>query len=244
MQDILDGRECSTRLPTFIIPESDIMKDDLLADFAHALPLGISPGYSQSGRLLALAITDGKRCCIVEFTEPRGNRRSQAGKAILPKGVVDGRKYLQDQILCRNEGDIFAFDMAPLAMSLFCDLGVRIAGAVDIQSAFSAVDRKPLSAIEESLGTKTDIDSPQKIKINPENVKRLFLYPVYDSTRNTMVDLAVRAWVSQFLPGYQNGEQTFAKVRKIDTKKHSSEVCLCLLSKKTCTLTSITRCSI
>lgn len=224
MQDILDGRECSSRLPTIKITESDIAKDNLLANFSGALSLGISPGYSQNGRLRALAITDGKGCCIVEFMEPK-QRRPQADKTALPKDVVDGRKYLQDQVLCRNEGHIFAFDMAPLAMSLYCDLDVRIAGAVDIQSAFSAVDRKPLSAIEESLGANTDIDSPQRIKINPENVKRLFLHPSYDpQDRNTMVDLAVRAWVSQFLPGYQNGEETFGKVRKIDTKKLSSEV--------------------
>lgn len=232
-QDILDGPKCSGLLPTERLQEENLADSDLFRIFAHTLPLGISPGYSQTGQLLALSITDGRQCRIVEFQvhQPKreNGRRPQADKPMLPTNIVEMRKKLQDRILCRPMGDVFAFDMGPLAMSLYCDLGLRISRAVDVQSAFSAVDRKPISAIREALGQDSDDESlspSERIKINTENVKNLFLYPVYDSNdRNTAVDLAVRAWVSQFLPGFGNGAEVFDKVARIDTKKLAQEVC-------------------
>ncbi|KDR78868.1 hypothetical protein GALMADRAFT_1275033 [Galerina marginata CBS 339.88] len=226
-QDILDGRDCSARLPTIRIPEESLEDSDLLSVFDHPRPLGISPGYSESGKLVSLSFADNDKCRIIEFQHPnkRDNRRPATDKAVVPPAIIEGRKLIQDKILCRPMGDIFAFDMGPLAMSLYCDLGMRITSAVDIQSAFSAVARKPISAIEDALGKEFDSVTSSKIKIKADNVKSLFLYPVYDSSdRNTVVDLAVRAWVSQFLPGYGNGEQLFEKVPRIDTNKLGAQV--------------------
>lgn len=229
-QNILDGPRCSGLLPTTRIPEEHILDSDLLKIFAHALPLGISPGYSETGRLLALSITDGKHCRIIEFQQPkRENRRQPVNNPTWPENIIEGRKQLQDHVLCRAMGDIFAFDMGPLAMSLYCDLGLRITCAVDVQSAFSAISRKPLSAIRETLGEDSDSDeslvATEKIKINTKNVKSLFLYPVYDpADRNTVLDLAVRAWVSQFLPGFGNGAGVFDKVKRIDTNNLPQQV--------------------
>ncbi|KAH9481599.1 ATP-dependent helicase NAM7 [Psilocybe cubensis] len=232
IQDILDGYKCSDMLPTVRLQEESLSDSDLFKTFAHTLPLGISPGYSKEGRLLALSITDGKQCRIVEFfsQQPKrenGRRGPQGDKPTLSTSLLEMRKKLQDRILCRPNGDVFAFDMGPLAMSLYCDLGLRISRAVDVQSAFSAVDRKPISAIQEALGKDSDDESlpaNERIKINVENVKTLFRYPVYDpNDRNTAVDLAVRAWVSQFLPGFGNGAEVFDKVARIDTKKLAQE---------------------
>lgn len=224
LQTILDGPQpaLNTPLPTRTFEESALAESDLLSVFDHPRPLGISPGYSDSGRLLSLAIADDKNCRIIEFWQPPKagrNRRPDNGRQppiSPPQQVLDARKTLEEKILCRPVGDIFAFDMGPLAMSLFCDLNVRIANATDVQSAFSAVDRKPLTAIEKTVG-----DTAQ---IKKENVRTLFLYPVYNhEDRNRATDLAMRAWISQFLPGYENGPELFEKVLKIDTSKMASE---------------------
>ncbi|KAF8969176.1 hypothetical protein BDZ97DRAFT_269461 [Flammula alnicola] len=226
-QTILDGkhRSLNQAIPTFTIQETDIADRDINSIFDHSRPLGISPGYSSNGQLVSLAIADDKNCRIVEFQQPKGNNRrgnANAKPAVPSQHILDGRALLQDNILCRTGGDIFAFDMGPLAMSLYADLGMRITQAVDIQSAFSAVDRKPISAITAALGDP----ATSGVKIMADNVRDLFMHPVYnpdDSLRNRATDLAMRAWLSQFLPGYENGETTFEKVARIDTKKLPSQ---------------------
>ncbi|KAF8813316.1 hypothetical protein BYT27DRAFT_7071230, partial [Phlegmacium glaucopus] len=216
-QTILDGPDPALNRPivTFTIKDLDIAQSDLSLVFNHAGPIGISPGYSDTGKLISLAIADDKLCRIVEFSRPKNDNKRSDGKpppAPSPK-VLNGRQILQDQILCRTAGDIFAFDMGPLTMSLYCDLGgLRVTNAVDIQSAFSAVDRKPLTGIQTALG--------DSVKINAPNVTDVFFNPTYDDkVRNCITDLAQRAWVSQFLVRYGNGAETFDKVPRIDTKK-------------------------
>ena len=211
-QTILDGPDLALCSPiaTITIQDLDIENSDILSVFDHGGPIGISPGYSAAGKLISLAIADDKICRIIEFSQPKsGNKR-----AIVQQGL----QLLQDHVLCRTAGDIFAFDMGPLTMSLYCDLGgVRITNAVDIQSAFSAVDRKPLTGIKTALGTST--------KIKDDNVKGVFFNPIYDlDDKNHTTDLAQRAWVSQYLVRSGNGAETFEKVPRIDTKKLDSNV--------------------
>lgn len=221
-QNILDGPDPALHRPitTITIQDLDIAASDLLSVFDHAEPIGISPGYSAAGKLISLAIADDKICRIIEFSQPKNNNKRTNGKpppTLKPEVTLAWQK-LQDYILCRTAGDIFAFDMGPLTMSLYCDLGgLRITNAVDIQSAFSAVDRKPLTGIKTVLGTT--------IKISEENVTNVFLNPVYDiKDRNCTTDLAQRAWVSQYLVRSGNGAEMFDKVPRIDTKKLDASV--------------------
>lgn len=212
-QTILDGPDSSLNRPiiTHTIQDLDIPTSDLLSVFSHAEPIGISPGYSAAGKLVSLAIADDKVCRIIEFPQPK--KRTDRMPPPTPKAdALRGREMLQE-VLCRTAGDIFAFDMGPLTMSLYCDLeGIRITNAVDIQSAFSAVDRKPLTGIKAALG--------DSVKISASNVTNVFLNPIYDvEDRNRTTDLAQRAWVSQFLVRFGNGAETFDKVPRIDTKK-------------------------
>jgi hypothetical protein len=215
-QNILDGPDPALHRPitTITIQDLDIAASDLLSVFDHAEPIGISPGYSDTGKLISLAIADDKICRIIEFSQPKNNKRTN-GKPppTLKQEVTSAWQKLQDHILCRTAGDIFAFDMGPLTMSLYCDLGgLRITKAVDIQSAFSAVDRKPLTGIKMALGTT--------IRISEENVTNVFFNPIYDvEDRNRTTDLAQRAWVSQYLVRSGNGAEMFDKVPRIDTKK-------------------------
>ena len=226
-QDIIDGisPDLPLTLSTIRIPEALIGDSDLLSIFDHSRPLGISPGYAEDGRLLGLAISDNVHCRIIEFkTAKRGERRRPAGGSSATD-VAPGLKSLEEKILCRPAGDLLAFDMGPLALALYKDLRLSITSAIDIQSAYSAVDRKPLGAIRAAVGD--DADSPYKMKVKVENIKNTFLYPVYDPDNNhTVIDLAVRAWVSQFLAIYGNGESVFEKAPRIDTRKLTAPVSL------------------
>lgn len=231
MQDIIDGvsLDCPDRLATIRIPELKITSSDVFTVFNHARPLGISPGYDQTGRLVALSIADKENCRIVEFARPPGGRQGNRQSPTPPKSIVDGRKSLQDSVLCRPAGDVYAFDMANIAMSLYSDVSLRIARAVDIQSAFppkgrEPPNREPLHSIESCVGEEPD--PVHKIKINVKNVESLFLQPVYNPEEDphTVVDLAVRAWVSQFLAGYGNGAEVFDKVERINTEMMETRV--------------------
>lgn len=226
---MLDGKHPSlnSSVHTFAVKDYELAESDVLTLYGHANPLGISPGYLASGKLVSLAISDGKNCRIVEFEDPEaksfGRRPKGNGKPSQPSvAQVKGRKLLQEHVLCRNAGDIFAFDMAPLAMALH-SVGLRITRAVDIQSAFPEVDRKPLSIIKDAFKEASEGVK----KINEDNVRQIFLRAVYDledNARNRLTDLAMRAWVSQFLVVFENGEQTFEKVKRIDTKMLPEQV--------------------
>ncbi|KAJ7475942.1 hypothetical protein FB451DRAFT_263289 [Mycena latifolia] len=221
MQTLLDGVESKLELKTKFETDLD---HDFLSVFNHASPIGIAPGYSKSGGLVALAIADDTYCLIVRFYSNSGHNTSPASPRGRGRGGrrsdqpardrdMSGRKLLEELVLCRTAGDLLAFDLGPLSMSLYCGVDLRITNGIDIQSAFSAVDRKPLSAIRAAVG--------DTIRIFEENVRDVFENPIYDPDKNVHCtsDLAMRAWISQYLVGIGNGAETFMKVGKIDTKK-------------------------
>ncbi|KAK0223285.1 P-loop containing nucleoside triphosphate hydrolase protein [Armillaria fumosa] len=169
-------------------------------------PLGISVGYTDEGKLAALAIADEERCCIIEF-----NSRSP------PSTRPEKMQLLQEHVLCRSVGEIYAFDAAQLAMVLWTELGVKVARMVDIQSAFSnfdyASDRNPLLAIQACLGESGNV------KLNEKNINRAFNNLTYnrDEINRMRVDILERAWISRLLPSHENGISTFSTVKPIDT---------------------------
>ncbi|KAH0585272.1 hypothetical protein H2248_008514 [Termitomyces sp. 'cryptogamus'] len=217
MQTLIDSAEFSLlKLPIQKIQELEI-DQDTFAEFDHAKPIGISPGYSSKGKLIALAVADDKSCMIVDFNVliPR-NRSARGGQnmnsSTLPRNLDD----LEEKILCRPAGELFAFDMGPLCLSIYTDANLRVTHAVDIQSGLSAVDRKPLTAIKNILGTS--------VTIKEQNVANVFYHPVYDpDDRKSATDLAQRAWISQLLAVYGDGEVTLGKVPRIDTQKFPTQ---------------------
>nr|GAT46571.1 predicted protein [Mycena chlorophos] len=237
MQTLLDGVE--QPLEVGVLHETKL-SGEWLDDFNEEMqPLGIAPGYSKKdGSLVAVAIADDTHCLIVQFyssrrtgdANGRGRGRGARGgqpQPSQPPPNFSGRKLLQDVILCRNGGMLLAFDAGPLAMSLYCLDGepLRITNAVDIQSAFSAVDRKPITSIKEAVG--------DTIRVFDSNVETAFRNPFYDENDpHCRTDLANRAWVSQYLATLDNGESTFGKVKKIDTLKLQAPM-LNILSKMT-----------
>lgn len=223
-QNIIDGQEpeISRPIPTQTIQEANLVKSDLFQIFDHALPLGLSPGFSETGQLVALAIADAKECRIIEFALPLVDKKTKAKKP-LPPDILANRETLQETILCRSAGDLLAFDMGPLVMAIHKYLHLSVMNAIDIQSSFSVIDRKPISAIEEALG--------DSVKINRKNVRSVFLYPVYsEDDANRLSDLAMRAWISQFLATFKDGMMLFENAKRIDTKKLKDPVSHSFLS--------------
>ncbi|KAK7033216.1 AAA-12 domain-containing protein [Favolaschia claudopus] len=234
MQNLLDGVESTLRLST--MHEKDLHKA-WLDVFDEPGPIGIAPGYSKQGGLVALAVANDKFCLIVEFYSDRhggsigvtpgrdrGNGRKPTSKP--QDRDLTGRKLLEEMVLCRDIGELLAFDFGPLSMSLYCAVDLRVTNGIDVQSAFSAVNRRPLSAIKEAVG--------DTIRVWDDNVISVFENPIYDPAkdRHCVSDLAMRAWVSQYLFIVGNGVETFVKVPKINTKKLTSGV-LDILAKMT-----------
>ncbi|KAJ7170755.1 P-loop containing nucleoside triphosphate hydrolase protein [Mycena crocata] len=219
--NLLDGVESKLELKTM---QESALSEDILGVFNHSGPIGIAPGYSKSGGLVALAIADDTYCLIVQFFKNqaagggsqysgRGRGGKRAEQQAPKQRDTTGRKKLEEIVLCRAGGDLLAFDFGPLSMALYCGVDLRITNGIDIQSGFSAVDRKPLSAIKAAVG--------DTIKVFDDNVIAVFENPIYDpdKDRNCVSDLAMRAWISQYLVTIGNGAETFTKVSKIDTKK-------------------------
>ncbi|KAG6853983.1 hypothetical protein C0991_011846 [Blastosporella zonata] len=223
MPTLVDNPQFSLlKVPIKKVKELEITHDTF-ADFDHARPIGISPGYSSDGKMIALAISDDKGCTLIEFNTPmsthgrsdRGRQSRNRDKSPLLRNL-DG---LNEKILCRQAGELFAFDMGPLCLSIYTDAKLRVTNAVDIQSGLSAVDRRPLTAIKEILGT-----SAESITIKDKNIVSVFSNPVYDhGDRKSSTDLAQRAWISQLLAVYGNGELILSKVPRIDTQKLMSQ---------------------
>ncbi|KAF9007470.1 hypothetical protein BDQ17DRAFT_217177 [Cyathus striatus] len=223
-QNMIDGEYSLTQILVTTIQDVELAhKPELLDVFDHPRPLGLSPRYNMRGCLVALAIADDKNCYIVEFPPPGFDNKKNTRKP-LSKEAEQGRAILQELILCRSTGDRYAFDMAPLSMSL-SSINLRVVNAIDIQSAYSRVDRKPLTAIREAIG--------DTVKIIEKNILDVFCNPVYDKTdRNRFTDLGLRAWVSQFLVGYGNAEVTFSNAKRIHTVNLTSEM-ISMISKVT-----------
>lgn len=215
MQTLIDGDY--GLLATSIVKEVNVTAD-VLSPFNHARPLGLSPGLSPSGELLALAISDNKTCKIIEFPA-RNSKRGRAAPEITPESPAgQARKVLEETILCRPAGELFAFDLAPLTMALFINLNTHITNAVDIQTALEGdKDRSPLSAIKSITG--------DSVRIMEQNITDLFRDPVYDPTdRHRAAGPTMRAWVSQFLATFGNGAETLDKVPRGDTTKLGLQV--------------------
>jgi len=198
------------------IHESDLT-EEILQPFLDesTRPIGIAPGYSESGsRLLVLAIAIQAKVLLVEFYS------SDPSKATKPRDY-SGRTMLEEKLFCRPLGNIFAFDLHYLVLSLYHDHGgMRLTNGIDIQSACSVKDRQPLSSITSAVG--------ETATIWEDNIRDAFMDLTYDPKRPS--EIALRAWVSQYLPQIAGMDEVFAIAKPIDTRK-LAEVTLNLLAK-------------
>ncbi|KAF7970074.1 hypothetical protein HWV62_25050 [Athelia sp. TMB] len=174
-------------------------------------PIGIAPAYAQSdNQLVVLAISNASQILLVELFSKINAERG----TFVPSQRKNSRGHtlLQDKLLYRPMGSIYAFDFEPLALSLYKDHGgLRLVNGVDLQSACCPEDRdrQPLMSIKAAIGDDTTIYD--------DNIRDSFENMIYDPKRTP--EIANRAWVSQYLARLGTMEAVFAAAKKIDTQK-------------------------
>lgn len=177
--------------------------------------IGLAPGYTSVGRLTVLAVAIGSNVSLVRF---RNNREGKTLSATLQR--------IQDALLCNTDNLFYAFDMGPLALSLYIDQRLRITGAIDVQCGCTAKDdrdRDVANAVQFAVkGTSND-------RIHRENIVATFKDQVWDE-RKTANSLAFRAWLAGFLPSVGDMELRFAEVPRINTLDMSDDVSRASLS--------------
>ncbi|KIY44153.1 hypothetical protein FISHEDRAFT_78066 [Fistulina hepatica ATCC 64428] len=196
-------------IQTRLLSEDEI-DSNLFDVFVDGVRLGLSAGFSaEDSRIECLAICSDSTCLIVEFKYPASSRRSEVLAATLRPGL----EILRDRVLCRDTIMLLAFDLAPLAMALYSDLGIVILNGIDIQSGYlELVDRRPVDVIKDAVGDNSEV--------RESNVERAFASAARFSASNRQryIDLTEIAWISQFVGNVGNGFETLDKVKRIDTK--------------------------
>lgn len=204
----------ATRIPLITaetVWETELTSErlDALLDGAHTKPraVGLAPGYTPAGRLAVLAVAVGQNVLLIRF-------KSQSK---VSAAVVDARKLLKEALLCNDANRLHAFDGAPLALSLYADRDLRIAGLVDIQSGCTCKDNRVVAnAVEFAMS------STEKPGIARGNIETAFANQVYDEAKPAPV--ALKAWLAGYLPTVSDMEQRFGDVAKINTDQMEENV--------------------
>jgi regulator of nonsense transcripts 1 len=180
--------------------------------------VGISPAYSKSGGLPALACANDTRILVITFHSARAYRDGTDGSGTLPRNMKR-RTLLEDQLLCNPLHTLYTFDLAPLALSLHLHLHLHLTEAVDIQSATKAPDRSIVAAVQVVIADASPIFS--------DIITSTFTRMLFESSKNKdLTDLVQRAWLCGYLGQYDFGtvKDMFANAPKVDMKKFSVDV--------------------
>jgi hypothetical protein len=182
--------------------------------------VGISPAYSQSGGLPALACANDTRILVITFHSTRAYRDGNTGgSGTLPWNMERRTQVLEDLLLCHPLHTLFAFDLAPLALSLHLHLHLHLTDAVDIQSATKAPDRSIVAAVQVVIADTSPIFV--------DNITTTFERMFYESSKQKdLTDLVQRAWLCGYIGQYDFGtiKDMFANAPKVNMKKFSDGV--------------------
>ncbi|KAJ8474334.1 hypothetical protein ONZ45_g15986 [Pleurotus djamor] len=206
----------------------------VLPPFTAPQPVGISATFSATGEITALALVakilkgkperEGKwGCLVVDFSDV-----SRDGDRLRTPQFDEGIRLLQT-VLARNINAIYAFDMAPIALSLYADLHLHVSNGVDIQSAFpKIITRSPLAILQDLAG--------DQITVHSDNVQQVFdlespsSNTLQQSPNNLHNDLIMRAWAARIVPDLDTSLGIFEKAKRMNFNK-LSDYALDLLAK-------------
>ncbi|KAE9405144.1 hypothetical protein BT96DRAFT_988692 [Gymnopus androsaceus JB14] len=258
-QNLLSGKDRYGSLNTspslvLVCDESELTRGTIGPFKDSAEPLGVSIGlHPKDQTIISLAIVvQGKpkrRCLIIQFSTQLG-RNVRRGSLIFDTEKV--REMIQE-VLCRPVG-FYAFDLAPLALALYRDLGIRISHGVDVQSALPqpgrSEDRGPRSRgnrdqmpeVRERRKTPLDaisaiIGGESSVQLIRQNITSAFADLTYDMSAKssrlaTRTQIFQRAWAAQFLSVFENASEAFSTVPPIDTTvKRFPDIKLDILAK-------------
>lgn len=180
--------------------------------------VGISPAYSQSGGLPALACALDTRVLVIKFHKsmPYSDGTTSSGTV---QRNVDCRRLLEYELLCHPLCTIYAFDLANIALSLHLHFNLHLTDAIDIQSALKIPDRSVVLSVQSVIA--------DTCKVWTENIDRAFGNMTYHSSKyKDLTDLVQRAWLCFYIGQYdfEAIKDMFYKAPKVDTAKFSQDV--------------------
>ncbi|KAI6168014.1 P-loop containing nucleoside triphosphate hydrolase protein [Pisolithus thermaeus] len=144
--------------------------------------IGISASYQENCQLSAIAFSSPSRALVVHFSSGDLLLSNNEKKR---KRVIQGRSFLQEQILCNAKYKKYAFRMDRIAIALYLDIALRIDDAVDLLSV-SSRNRRSLRTLMNAMGGEPTLHKP--------NVKALF----FDRESHLLsdADLVQQAWAA------------------------------------------------
>ncbi|KAH9037839.1 P-loop containing nucleoside triphosphate hydrolase protein [Lactarius pseudohatsudake] len=177
--------------------------------------VGISPAYSKSGSLPALACALGNRVLIINFHSSKPHDDGTSGPR--PRNI-DRRNQLEQELLSHPDNTFYAFDLAPLALSLRLHLHLHLSNAIDIQSALPVPTRSPVDSVQVIVSDASPIFA--------DNITSAFETTLYVSSKHKdLTELVQRAWLCGYLGQYDlgNTQDLFYAAPKVDMRKFSAE---------------------
>jgi hypothetical protein len=210
-----------------IVPQKDLKPDDLQwllgpGDVDSLRSVGISPAYSKSGGLPVLACAHGTRVLVIKFHGTKAYRDDNAiGSTPSQPPNLGHQNQLDSEFLCNPLYTFYAFDLAPLALSLRLHHHLHLTDGIDIQSILKAPDRSIMKAIRVAIA-----DSFEILSSNITNTFERMLYEPNkgkDPKHRNLSDLVQRAWLCGYI-GQQDSGAIKDKVPRVDMKKFSDNV--------------------
>lgn len=167
-------------------------------------PIGLAGAYTAARRLTVLAVAVGSNVLLI--------RLRNSGKA--SRDIEASRKLLMDELLCRPDNFLHAFDMHILALALYSEAHLLVSNAIDIQSACSCKDSDNRVLVANAVAFA--VASTRYPAIHRANIDATFANEMWDE-RKPPSALAFRAWLAAYLPLVGDMEQRFGEVAKINT---------------------------
>lgn len=203
-----------------LISLSDVNKDptDLrtIVGRNEGRALGLSAAYSPYGGLRLLAIADATAVLIIDFESDISRNN---GRVSPPDGSgTTPSDYLREYVLQRSTGYVYAFDMAPLALSLWNSHNLRIQQAVDMQCAGPPTSRVPFSTIKFAVGSTARVFKDNVVRAFDDYI---FHVPDDPASSQTTTPLAQRAWVTHYISQLSSMEDRLADVPPINMSRFS-----------------------
>jgi len=182
--------------------------------------VGISPAYSQSGGLPALACALDTRVLVINFYSSMPYSGGSTGSGVVPRNV-ERRGQLEHELLCHPLCTLYAFDLAKIALSLHLHLHLHVTDAIDIQSALQIHDRSVVLSVQNVIA--------DACKVWSKNIDHAFENMIYRSSKHReLTDLVQRAWLCSYIGRYDSEaiKDMFYKAPKVDTSadKFSQDV--------------------
>jgi hypothetical protein len=177
--------------------------------------VGISPAYSKSGSLPAIACALGNRVLVVNFYSSK-SRDDRRASGLRPKDI-ERRNWLEQELLCHPDCTLYSFDLATFALSLHLHFQIHLANAIDIQSALILRTRSPVDSVRAVVGDQ----------IFPEHITSCYEATIYGNDEKVNIgSLAQMAWLCGYLGQYDLGDaqNLFYAAPKVDTRKFSADV--------------------